>query len=190
MRRMSLVTSPTSEPVTLTEAKEHLRVTGTDEDDYITALIVAARQNIDGYDGWLGRAIMTQTWDMKIDGWEWPIKIPLPPLQSVTSVKYLDSSGVEQTLATDQYRVLSGLPSEIHPEYSVTWPLLRSVPANVTVRFVAGYANAAAVPQPIKTAMHLMIGTWFENREQVVNGSVSTLPLGINDLLYPLRANG
>lgn len=175
---LSLVTPPAVEPVTLTEAKAHLRRDDTADDTLIATLITAARQNLDGRDGWLGRALVTQTWDLTIDG-AFPdeIAVPLPPLQSVTSVTYVDTDGATQTLATDQYRVLTDrAPAMIVPAHGVTWPSTRDQKAAVTVRFVAGYGDADDVPAPIKAAMLLHIGTMYRDRESVNIGNI------VNDL--------
>lgn len=188
------VTAPTEEPITLTEAKAHLRVDGSDEDALITSLITAARQHIDGRDGWLNRALVTQIWDLKLDRFCNPIRVPLPPLVSVDSVKYLDLTGAEQTLSSSLYRVTgvgSALKAEIRPAFDTSWPSVKSAVESVTVRFTAGYGAASAVPEPIKSAMYLLIGHWFEHREQVTLGANPTmLPFAVQNLLMPYRNFG
>ena len=90
---LTLIAAPILEPMTLAEAKLHLRVDGTDEDDLITALIVAARRRAEHL---LTRALITQTWELTLD--EFPaadIQLPKPGVLSIVSVKYLDSAGVE-----------------------------------------------------------------------------------------------
>ena len=193
---LDLYTAPSSEPVTLTEAKLQCREVTTDNDTYLTALIVAARDYVERH---TGRALMPQTWDVRYDS-QWPtervqgaeiprIIVPRPPLTSVTSIKYLDASGVEQTLAADQYRVdTKRFRGVIDPAYGVTWPTVYPVVGAITVRFVAGYANAAAVPASIRHAMLLLIGHWFANRETVVIGTLNTpLTFAVEELLFPHR---
>ena len=94
----------------MAEAKERLRITGDSFDADLASLLRAARQEIDGSSGWLGRALITQTWDLLPTSFPtagWPIYIPLPPLQSVTSISYVDAAGATQTIAASEYRVLN-----------------------------------------------------------------------------------
>lgn len=189
---LTLVTAPVEDPVTLAEAKAHLRVTSADEDALIGALIDAATAYIDGRDGVLGRALVTQTWDYKIDYFPLgAIKLPLPPLQSVTSIKYLGGDGVEQTLAAGEYRVLSSawFPL-VDLEYGKSWPTTRRVRRAVTVRIVVGYGAASAVPQSIKAALLLLIGHLYEHREENQDFAIHAMPLGVPALLAPHRMLG
>jgi len=184
---LTLVTAPTAEPVSLTEAKAHLRVTGSDEDTLITAMIAATRQNLDGRDGWLGRALMTQTWELRLDRFPASITVPLPPLQTVDSVKYIDGDGAEQTLDPSLYQVVAGEPARIVPAYGQTWPSTRCQPDSVWVRFTAGYGDADDVPAPIKAAILLNVGTLYRDRETVNIGNiVAELPT-VSLLLSPFR---
>jgi len=181
---LKLINAPATEPVTLTEAKAHLRVDGSADDTLITALIVAARQAAEQI---TGRALITQTWDLMLDAFEPTIELPMPALQSVTSVKYLDSNGAEQTLASGNYKVDAvSEPGRIIPAYGLDWPATRDEINSVTVRFVAGYGAAAAVPQPIKQWMLLKIGELYENREGTQTGTVTAMPF-VDALLHPYR---
>lgn len=179
---LKLITAPAVEPVTLAEAKAQLRKTTADEDALISSLIVAARNFAEAY---TGRAFITQTWDYVLDAFPCGLfELPKGPLQSVSSVKYLDSAGVEQTLAAAGYKVDALTdPGRIAPAYGQSWPTTRSEPNAVTVRFVAGYGDASAVPQAIKEALLLLISHLFENREAVAEGNFSALPLGFEPML-------
>lgn len=164
---LKLITAPTSEPVTVTDAKAHLNVIGSDQDTLITAYTAAARQHLDGRDGILGRALMPQTWELVLDAFPCgAVRIPLPPLQSVTSIKYLDAAGVEQTLSTSAYAVdADGEPGWVSPVS--TWPQTFPTINAVRIRFVAGYADETAVPKGLWAAILLMVGDLYENREAV-----------------------
>jgi len=200
MKSLALITAPTTEPLSLDEAKAHLRVTADTEDELIDALITAVRQHIDGRDGWLGRSLITQTWEVRLDrfptGWEsiepWPrnvaIRVPLPPLQSVTSVKYLDSAGAEQTLNSATYVVhVVEEPGLIVPAYGQTWPTARDEPGAVRVRFVAGYGEPKDVPRPLKLGLNAMVAHFYEHREPVILtggvGSPIPIPMHVEALL-------
>jgi uncharacterized phiE125 gp8 family phage protein len=191
---LKLITAAGTEPLTLAQAKLHLRVTASDEDTLVTALITAAREQAEAY---TRRRFITQTWDYFRDafplGYKYPcdeekIFVPQPPLQSVTSLKYFDTTGVEQTLATSKYLVdASSEPGRIAPAYGETWPCTREQMNAVTVRFVCGYGAAVAVPSSIAAAMLLIIGHLYENRESTTPDQQMELPLGAESLLAPYR---
>jgi uncharacterized phiE125 gp8 family phage protein len=201
---LALVLGPTLDPVTLAEAKAHLRVEIADDDALISGYISAARETCETE---TRRAFLTQTWDAKFHR-AWPvyfdrasllwrpgIRLPRPPLQSVTSINYVDSAGASQLLASSQYQVTSlhGDSKEglVVPAYGVTWPTVRDVPEAVTVRFVSGYGGLELVPNRIRQAMLLLIGHWYENREDVVIGTIATqVPMSVQSLLFPLRVWG
>ncbi|MBF0358866.1 MAG: hypothetical protein HQL70_09680 [Magnetococcales bacterium] len=184
---LTLDTAPTVTPVTLAEAKAHLRVDSAVEDEPITTSILAATGYIDGEDGWLGRSIVTQVWKMMLPGFGSVIRLPLPPIQSVDSIKYVDLDGASQTLATDQYALTD---REVRPAYNVSWPSTRVQPDAVTVTFTAGYGLAEDVPAAIKAAILLHIGSLYQVRESHVIGDVIEPPFGYSALLASYRVWG
>lgn len=174
MTRLKLVTAPAEEPITLAEAKTHLRVDASDEDALITSLIVAARRAAEQR---TGRALVTQTWEASCD--EFPgsgegIPLQLAPVQSVTSVKYIDTAGVEQTIGAPNYTLndRGSMGHSVLPAHGYAWPSAREQQNAVTVRFVAGYGAAAAVPQDIKAWLLLTIGTLYMQRESFVGNAM------------------
>lgn len=183
--KLALVTPPASEPLTLPEAKAHLRVTNTAEDALITDLIAAARQRIEE---WTKRSLLPQTWRLTLDRFprrREPIAVPRPPLTSVTSVKYIDPDGVEQTLAGFVVDAETRFaPGRVVPAFEELWPETRIILNAVKVEFSAGFATPGEVPRAIKQAALLLVGHWFKNREQSVLGSSATdLPQGVEALL-------
>ena len=172
---LKLIEVSGDEPVSLSEAKLHLRIEVPDEDALISALIVAARQ---GAEHMTGRSIVQATWELALDEFKDEIELPNPPLISITSVKYIDTDGVLQTMATADYlKDDHSEPARIMPAYGETWPSTRDQVNAVLVRYAAGYASAAAVPQQIKNWMLLRIGMLYENRESVAAGvTLSELP--------------
>ena len=182
---LKIVTPPTAEPVTLLEAKDHLRVDGPDDDAMISVLITAARKWAEEY---TGRQFVTATLDWFLDGFCPSFSAPLPPLQSVTSIKYLDTDGAEQTLDAATYRVDAvSEPGRIALDYGKSWPSTYSVINAVTVRFVAGYGTAAAVPEPIRQAILILIGELYEQRQESVPASFAAVPFGVRALLTPYK---
>lgn len=194
-----LIEAPAQDDVlTVADAKLHMRVDFTDDDELIESYIATAIQNIDGRDGWLGRALAAQTWELRLPefcGNE--IKIPLPPLIEVESVKYYDANDELQTLAVDEYEVVGvgGFgKARLALKYGRSWPALAKRAENVIIRFRAGHVTADSppapnVPAPILTAIKRQVAAMYENREAVVvNATVAKLPGGVEALLAPLRA--
>ena len=164
---LAVITAPTAEPVTLAEVKQQCGIA--DEvnahDDLLNGYIVAARRACEVF---LNRQLMTATYDYKVDEfplWDCNLYLPLAPLQSVTSISYVDAAGDTQTLSTSIYRVLSNRePAEIELKYAQSWPTTRIESEAVTVRMVCGYTSAANVPEPIKLAIKMLVSDWFESR--------------------------
>ena len=183
----TLITAPTVEPVSLVEAKEHLNVTSSDDDALIDSLIIASREYVENY---LQRALATQTWDIFLDAFSNKMEISLPPLQSITSIKYIDTDGNEQTLSSSIYSVdTAAEPGIIRLAYNQSWPSTRPDANAVTIRAVCGYGNSwNDIPKAITQAIKLLIGHWYEVREPVVIGTITgNIPFTVESLLYPYR---
>lgn len=172
---LKLITPPSTFPVDLASAKLHLRVDGTDEDTLITSLITAATQMAEQE---TGRALMTQTWELSLDSFPTAIELTRMPVQSVTSVKYYDTDSVQQTLSSGAYTLSVAddfsFP-QIVPVYGTEWPTAQDRLDTVAVRYVAGYADAASVPEAIKQWIKLMIGSMYDNRESEVRANPTKL---------------
>jgi uncharacterized phiE125 gp8 family phage protein len=181
-----LITPPGEEPVTLQEAREHLRLES-GEDQYLTDLITAARRHCESFQG---RAYVTQTWELYLNAFPGGcIKVPLPPLQEITFIKYKDSAGNLQTLDPSQYVVDAfSEPGLICRAYGKSWPGTYPETHAVQIRFTAGYGAAADVPQEIKHAILLKVADLYEHR-----GGDEGIDKNINDaiesLLWPDRIN-
>lgn len=173
---LKLITPPEDEPLTLDEAKAHLRVDSDDDDLLIGALISAAREAVEAK---TQRALMLQTWELALPAFpgcadEYAIRIPKAPLSALTTVKYVDADGMLQTMAEEDFQLDDHAePARITAAYGSTWPETREQPNAVLVRYDAGYADAASVPALMKAWMLLRIGTLYENRESIVNGTIS-----------------
>jgi uncharacterized phiE125 gp8 family phage protein len=178
---LKLITPVAQEPVTLAEARAQCRVTDTNEDSLISIYIQAARQYCEQY---TQRAIGPQTFELALDAFpDGPIELPMSPATSITSVKYADVNGVEQTLSTsgyvlDDYSHLSWCVSA----YGSEWPVALDAANAVKVRYVAG---TTTIDPTVRVAMLLLIGHMFEERSAVmeVRGSMIELPLGVKSLL-------
>ena len=164
MANPNLVTAPTVEALTLDEVKDHLRITSTDQDARLEAMIRAARVVFENY---CQRALMTSTWDAYFDTFPDEFRLPAP-LTSVTSVKYYDTANAEQTLAATYYVVdTSREPARVTLAYSYSWPTIYDRPGCVVVRYVSGYANQAAVPEDIKIGLLWWIEGVYDGRPEL-----------------------
>jgi len=165
--KLKLITAPNVEPMTLTEAKLFLRVDGITENDLITELITIAREYCENYQN---RAYITQTWELALDCFPAVdyIELPKGKLQSVTSVKYYDTTETETTFSSDNYHVDDyNVVGKVVLAYSEIWPTTTLRTTNgVIIRYVVGYGdNASDVSVRVKQAMYMLIAHWYENRE-------------------------
>lgn len=162
---LRLVSRATAVAVDVDDAKAHLRIDVATEDALIESMVASATETAEQI---TGRAIMPQTWELTLDEFPSVIELTRLPVASVTSIKYTDTAGVEQTLASNLYRVRVGDDygnALIVPAYNIEWPETLDDVDAVRVRFAAGYANATAVPEPIKSWIKLVVASMYENRE-------------------------
>lgn len=177
-----------NEPVTRAEAKAHLKVDHTADDTLIDNLIVAARDLIEEY---TSRGLFTQTWKLMLD--DWPEELWLPRagvLQSITSVKYYNTSGTLTTLATTVYdNDTTAEPARIVRKPDQSWPALQGDRrGRIEVIYVVGWSAVSGIPQAIKQAALLIIGHWYLHREAVnVSNIVNVMPFAADALLSPYR---
>lgn len=171
---LKLITAPASEPVTLTEAKAHCRVDGSDDDTLITSLIVTARAECEHE---LGRALFTQTWERVLDYFPAvEVELGMPPVASITSITYIDTTGTSQTLSASAY-VLDAdrQPGWVLPAYGYQWPATQDTANAVRIRFVSGWSDTDDIPAPIKHWVLLRVGTLYKFREAIAAGVSATM---------------
>jgi uncharacterized phiE125 gp8 family phage protein len=183
---------PDGEPITLEQAKLHLRVSGDSEDSLIQIYMASARRWVEEY---IHRALLNQTWETKLDGFplttSGAIRLPMGRASAINSVKYLDSSGVEQTLTgptsgspggTDYQEDLSSDEGAIiMPPPDGSWPSTEARRlAAVTINFVAGYGTKGAdVPQSMITGILYRLTDLYEFRGSVDGNGTATAKLEI-----------
>lgn len=188
---LKLYTAPAAEPISLAEAKLHLRVDIADDDELITAQIKAAREYVEQL---ANRSLITQTWEYTLEAFPDgnQIVLPRPPLVSVTSVVYTDYTGTAATFSSLYYTVDTyAEPGQIVLKYGQLWPAVALATVNgVCIRYTAGYgATGASVPQRLRQAILLLLGHWYENREAVQFGNLmpQELPFAVQALLWSDR---
>lgn len=206
-----LVTSSTGEPINLEEVKIHLRldVGETQEDDLILGLIGAARERVENI---THRKLMPETHYVYYNDWpsdedrNWDrftpnpnpdyryFNIPYPPLRSIPSsgLYYTNSSGSSTTLSSTKWDAdTAGEPGRLVLDYNSDWPTVTLAENNpIRIEFNCGYAGSTDIPNSIKVAMKLMIGNWYENREENYVGPVGTvieISNTVKALLSPYR---
>lgn len=193
-RSLKVATQPAVEPVTLAEAKQHLRVDISDDDTYIGALITAARQWVEEY---VDRALVSQQLTMRLDSFPYEFELPRPPMASsgtltATTITYtLDPGGsgtatlTTTTLSASTYRVdREDTPGRIRTVYGGTWPSHLSDPNAVAVTWWAGYgAEGSNVPAAIRHAMLMLIGHFYERRLAADSVPATEVPFGVKALL-------
>jgi uncharacterized phiE125 gp8 family phage protein len=186
-----VITPASAFPVTLAQARTHLRLTpyGTPEshpdDDYIDDfLIPSATAWVQEY---LEALLATQTIEIALNTLKSKVELPYGNVQSVTSVKVLQD-GVVTTISTAVYSLNDYVkPAYLYLNLGQSWPSYDEVDNAVKIQYVVGYAT---VPSPILSAILLIIGHLYENRQQnIVNMNVADLPMGIYHLLQPYRLN-
>ena len=184
--------APVTEPITATEAKLHCRVDHNTEDAIFDRLIPVARRQCEDISKW---AFVTRTYTAQLDHWPrgYQIELLYPPLQSVTSIVYIDADAVSHTFSVSYYIVdTHSVPGRIVLAKDETWPSENLRPGGaITITYVAGFGDPEDVPETYKAAMLLMIGHGYENRESVVvqqGVTAMQIPQTVDDLLLLNRA--
>lgn len=178
---MTRTVAPAVPLLTAAEARTHLRVDDpldaaeTAQSALIESLVKAATSEIDGWDGWLGRALVTQTWQMRLAAWPSRgfIRLPLPPFQAVTDFRVIEPDGSELELVEDtDFIVEGGDPARLVAKTGIAWPSIAAQGLPIRVTFRCGYGNAASdVPEAIRHYVRVRVGQLFEHREMVVVGT-------------------
>lgn len=181
---MSLIlkTAPAAfRPLTLAEAKAHLRVDHSDEDVVIERMISDARSACEAY---LQALIAEATYLYSMDGFPGEIVLPNGPVFSggIVAITYVDDGGTTRTLDAGNYQASFGQVCRIRPAYGKTWPSTRPQMDAAVVEYKAGWSDMTLVPSAIRSAVAMMLGHLFENREAALGGE---LPAGVRAQLSP-----
>ena len=187
---------PTVEPVSLDEARKHLRLTPMGsppehpDDTYVEGCISAAREWVEIF---LARSIALKTYEMALDKFSATIKV-LPPVQEIVSVQYTDPDTLDLTDIPQAGYYLDTFmePGWMLPALNTDWPTSAPVANGIRIKFRSGYTdgespNDTPLPKPIKQAILLLIGDMYENREASIVGTIHTSNPAVMSLLSMYR---
>ena len=188
---MSLVqtSAPAVEPITLAEAKAHLRLDASAEDALVTSLILTSRLHIEAA---LGLALITQGWTYLRDRWprSRSLDLPMRPIQAVTAIRVLAADGSFTTLDPTSYELDGrGLPARLVLPASASRPQPGRASNGIAIDFTAGWGDLPAdVPAPIRQSLLLLVAHWYEFRAPFeTGGAIVPIPRSVSDLLLPYR---
>jgi uncharacterized phiE125 gp8 family phage protein len=191
-----IVTQPTEEPISIAECRSHIEAqeygdTAVDDADdlMILGLLSAAREYCENF---TGLSIARKTYEIALD--EFPdseIELPMPPAIEIVSVTYFDAAQELQTMAANTY-VLDTyqMPAWLLPASGTSWPTPGSFINAIKVRYISGYSadsDGEPLPHALRAAMLLVLGHLFRNREDSAEKALSSIPLGAEALMRPLR---
>jgi uncharacterized phiE125 gp8 family phage protein len=201
-----LVTAPTDDPVSVQDLKSHLRLVDDDnrEDYYLESILIPSARDWVEKNTW--RRLMTQTWEFYVNQfvtpggyvytWDiakgqapFPVFLPYPPVQSISSVTYLDPSGASQTLSTSVYELgeRNGI-GIMRLKYGQYWPAVRNQEDSCTIRMVCGYgSNPTDVPASLRHAILLLASHGYWNREAVADKQFVEVPYTVEALVRPFK---
>ena len=180
---LTLLSPPVGEPVTLDEAKAHLRVDASDDDTLIIACFVAATRAVEARGG---IALLTQGWRLTLDqAPDETLSLPIDPVQAIDAVSVINSNGDGEIVDPSLYEFAPGAPGRLRR--AAPWPQPASKLDGVTIDFTAGFGAAADVPAPLKQAVLILTAHFYEQREAASDDRLYTVPQTVDALIAPYR---
>ncbi len=183
------LTGPAAEPLSLAEAKAHLRLTSADEDGLLSRLIIAARQHIESH---TGLSLIRQQLLCTHDTWPEGESLTLSPYPviSIDALRILNEDGDPTSIPlAHTYLAATPRPARLVLRQGRRWPRLERAAGGIHVHLTAGFGPSAAdVPEPLRHAAALLMAHWYEHREPVNPGEAPVpVPLSVDALLAPYR---
>ncbi len=189
-----LINAPTEEPVALADVKTHSVVDDGEDDLYLESLIVVAREFVERESG---LALVEQEWEERLDDFPiFDIELSRAPVRSISSVTYIDTEGVQQTLPLSELQIdVSSRPARLVPRSGGSWPSTSGEFGAVKIHYSAGYSAAGevgyvSVPSLVKQIMKILVAHFYENRELVSAGSVNEVPMSVMHMIGLVRVVG
>ncbi len=190
-RSLKRAAQPVVEPVSLSDAKTHLRVDTESDDDQILALITAAREWCENY---TQRTFVHTQWTMTLDTFPWEIELPRPPVavasgNTATTITYAMEGGGTATLATSEYRVdRTSEPGVIRTVYAGTWPSHLLDRNSISVTWWGGYGeDGTKVPKVVRAAILMLVAYWYERRLAADQVAATAVPFGVSSMLDSIK---
>lgn len=179
------ISGPAESPISVAEAKENTRIDFSDEDALVLRKIKSAVDDLDGYNGALGRCICDQIWRMPFSGFSNVMRMPMFNVSNVV-LKYLDGSGVEQAVPATSYRVIqSHTGASLHFHNYTAPETQEGHPQPVWAEVTSGYGGADDVPYNVKEAIFRLVDHWYDNRSDA--GKSGTMPMGFADIIAKIK---
>ena len=185
---VTVKTPPEALPLTAADLRDRLRIDDPTEDAILGDFLVGAAAEIDGPHG-IGVALMAQTWTLTIDKFRPDIALPGWPITGVAEIRYLDPDGAAQIVPPADYRLaIIGEAGRLVPSPTATWPATLAGPGVIEIDYTLGRDSSAEVDGGLITALALLAGHYYENREAVIVGTnASETPLGVVHILNRYR---
>jgi uncharacterized phiE125 gp8 family phage protein len=176
MRTFTISSISTSEPITINDVKEHLRIQTTAEDRILAGYIKVARIELSNK---IKRTLIPTSYLMEIDSFKDTIILPLPPLSSTSAdvvIKYINSSGGTSTCSSTVYTVdYRSEPAKLYLAHDASWPTdVRDVEGAIKISFKAGYTTAT-IPENAALWLKYRVGVMYEHREPIIEGRTITV---------------
>jgi uncharacterized phiE125 gp8 family phage protein len=195
---VKVVLAPSAEPITLTEAKAHLRVSHSNDDTVIEACLKAAARAVENF---TQRALVPRTLRLTLDSFPdygYPILLPFSPVRSIDHIKHYDADGALTTWSSTEFFLDNDAePARVLHLGEYAWPtsMYAGRLGAVQIQYQAGYEPGMDsptdygenIPDDLKAAVKLILGDLFEHREDTVIGNPASLPRGAEALMWPYR---
>ena len=174
------MTPPTTEPLTLSEVKSHLRIDGNYDDALLNSCITSARMF---FESQCEISIASQELLLALDSFDDIVYLPRGPVQSVEDISYSDTQNNTQTLA-DWIEDLVSNPARITPAFNQSWPSTAEVVNAVQVSYTTGYSTAELVPKLLKSGMLFYVAHLYENRSAVTDSDLKEVPMAVESIIH------
>ena len=173
------MTPPTTEPLTLQEVKNHLRIDGSFDDDLLNSCITSARMY---FESQCEISIASQELLLALDSFDDIVYLPRGPVQSVEDISYADSENNQQVM-DDWIEDLVSNPARITPAFGQSWPATAEVVNAVQVSYTTGYSTPSMVPKLLKSGMLFFAAHLYENRSAVTDGDLKEVPMAVESII-------